>query len=163
LGWDGVAPSQILELGRRQLLAYDRVQWATDQAIEATGSLQTGFAAHCASGDHYHARRVILAHGVVDRLPSIPGLAERWGETVLHCPYCHGYEICGTNIGVLIASKAEAMDQVKALSQWGAVTAFHAATLSAAEMEELSAELKGIGALQEARPVAWQGRPNVSA
>jgi len=154
LGWDGVPPGQILEVGRRQLLAYDRVQWATDQVIEATGSLQTGFAVHCESGDHYHARRVILAHGVVDQLPDIPGLAERWGETVLHCPYCHGYEICGTNIGVLIASKAEAMDQVKALSQWGPVTAFHAATLSAAEMEELSAELKGIGVTLEESALA---------
>jgi len=154
LGWDGVAPVQILELGRRQLLAYDRVQWATDQAIDATGSLEMGFAVHCASGDRYHARRVILAHGVVDRLPSIPGLAERWGETVLHCPYCHGYEICGTNIGVLIASKAEAMDQVKALSQWGAVTAFHAGTLSRDDVRELSAELKGIGMTLEESALA---------
>ncbi|NWF32295.1 NAD(P)/FAD-dependent oxidoreductase [Stenotrophomonas sp. SAM-B] len=150
LGWDGVAPAHILEMGRQQLLAYDRVQWATDQAITATGSLETGFAIHCASGSCYQARRLILAHGVVDQLPDIPGLAERWGETVLHCPYCHGYEICGTNIGVLIASKAEAMDQVKALSQWGAITAFHAGALTTTDVEELSRDLKAIGAALEA-------------
>ncbi|WP_102787941.1 NAD(P)/FAD-dependent oxidoreductase [Stenotrophomonas bentonitica] len=154
LGWDGVAPAQILEVGRQQLLAYDRVQWLTDEVIEATGSVERGFAIHCASDWRYQARRLILAHGVVDQLPSIPGLAERWGETVLHCPYCHGYEICGTQIGVLIASKAEALAQVKALSQWGAVTAFHAGTLSKDDVRRLSGELEGIGVTLEESALA---------
>lgn len=150
LGWDGASPAEMLETSRRQLLAYERVQWATDEATDAAGSLEEGFRVDCASGDRYHAHRLILAHGVVDRLPDVPGLAERWGETVLHCPYCHGYEICGATIGVLIASRSEAMDQVRALSQWGQATAFHAGALSATDVDELSLQLRGIGATLEA-------------
>lgn len=154
LGWDGVSPAAMLETGRRQLLAYERVQWATDEATDAAGSLEAGFRVDCASGDYYHAQRLILAHGVEDRLPDVPGLAERWGKTVLHCPYCHGYEICGTAIGVLIASRSEAMDQVRTLSQWGQITAFHDGALSASEVEELSLQLRGIGATLEKEALA---------
>lgn len=153
LGWDGADPAQILEVGRQQLLAYERVQWSTDEVVDATGSLEMGFSIHCASGWRYHARRLVLAHGVVDQLPQVPGLAERWGDTVLHCPYCHGYEICGSQIGVLITSKVEAVDQVKALSQWGAITAFHAGMLTDIEIEELSGELSGIGVTLEESPL----------
>nr|EKU9961910.1 NAD(P)/FAD-dependent oxidoreductase [Stenotrophomonas maltophilia] len=78
LGWDGVSPAAMLETGRRQLLAYERVQWATDEATDAAGSLEAGFRVDCASGDYYYAQRLLLAHGVEDRLPDVPGLAERW-------------------------------------------------------------------------------------
>ena len=58
------------------------------------------------TGDSYEARRLILATGVVDDLPQVPGLAERWGKSVFHCPYCHGYELEGGRIGVLASQPA---------------------------------------------------------
>lgn len=163
LGWDGVAPARILEVSRQQLLTYERVQWSTDEVLEASGSLETGFLLHCASGKPYHTKRLILAHGVVDQLPDLPGLAERWGETVLHCPYCHGYEIRGTDIGVLVASRKEAVGHVKALSQWGNITAVHAGELSGAELEELSAELRTIGVtLEESALIGITGKATLN-
>lgn len=153
LGWDGTDPARLLETAREQLLAYDRVQWAADEATGATGSLDAGFNVDCASGARYQASRLVLAHGVVDRLPDIPGLAERWGRTVLHCPYCHGYEICGADLGLLVSSKADAMSQVKALSQWGTITAFHDGALGASDPKELSAQLKRVGATLAESPL----------
>ena len=153
LGQDGQAPEAIASQGRGQLMAYPTVTWVQDRVIQASGESQ-GFAIGTECNGTFHAKRLILATGVVDELPAIEGLESRWGKHVFHCPYCHGYEICGTNIGVLIASKAEAMDQVKALSQWGAVTAIHAGTLSRDDVRELSAELKGIGMTLEESALA---------
>lgn len=51
------------------------------------------------------ARRAILAYGVTDTLPDIPGLAQRWGQSVFHCPYCHGYELGGGPVGVLATGR----------------------------------------------------------
>jgi thioredoxin reductase (NADPH) len=62
------------------------------------------------------AKRIIIATGLTDELPNIPGLAERWGETVLHCPYCHGYEVRGQHIGV-VGSTAMSYHQAMLFSQ----------------------------------------------
>jgi thioredoxin reductase len=67
------------------------------------------------------ASRLVLASGVVDDLPEIEGLRERWGRSVFHCPYCHGYELNQGNIGVL-ANNAMAMHQAQLLPEWGQVT-----------------------------------------
>ena len=58
------------------------------------------------SGTNYQSKRIVLAMGVVDHLPEISGLAERWGKTVNSCPYCHGYELAGGTWGVLYAGEA---------------------------------------------------------
>ncbi|KZX20200.1 Alkyl hydroperoxide reductase subunit F [Rathayibacter tanaceti] len=65
-----------------------------------------GVTASLADGTVLRARRLLLATGLRDLLPSIPGLAERWGRDVLHCPYCHGFEVRGQRIGVLGSSFA---------------------------------------------------------
>jgi thioredoxin reductase len=76
------------------------------------------------SGPSLRARRLILATGVVDELPDLPGLAERWGVTVLHCPYCHGYEVADGRLGVLATSEAS-MHKALLLPDWSAdVTLF---------------------------------------
>jgi thioredoxin reductase len=74
-------------------------------------------------GGRIAARRVLLATGFEDQLPDIPGLAERWGKTVLHCPYCHGYEVGGGPVGVL-ARTAEAARFAAVVADWGNVTLF---------------------------------------
>jgi thioredoxin reductase (NADPH) len=71
------------------------------------------------SGDAFSARRLILAAGVVDRLPELPGLQERWGEGVVHCPYCHGYEVADRRLGILALSKL-ALHQAHMLPDWSA-------------------------------------------
>lgn len=153
LGWDGAAPAELLATARRQLLAYPGVQWLTDEAQHASGSEAAGFALACASGRCLHARRLVLAHGVVDHLPDIPGLAERWGGTVLHCPYCHGYEIRGSRLGLLVRPGEAVAEHARALSQWGDLTVFHAGPGLHDEDRSLRQQLATMDVALEASPL----------
>lgn len=99
-GWDGVPPAEILARFRADLAAYPTVTLREDRATGVSGGLD-GFAVTTRSPDLFHARRIILAHGVRDVLPDLPGLADAWGRTVLHCPYCHGYEVKDRPLAVL--------------------------------------------------------------
>lgn len=164
LGWDGAAPGELLETGRTQLLAYTRVHWFEDEAIAAAGSEGEGFAITCASGDVLRGRRLILAHGVTDHLPHVPGLAERWGSTVLHCPYCHGYEICGGELGFLVRDGEDALAHATALSQWGRVTVLHRGDGADAAWDGLEEALAGVGAtLERSALVAVSGGGGATA
>ena len=122
LGQDGRAPGAIVADARTQLMAYPTVEWLDSQAIGCEG--ETGnFLVDAQNGARYRSRRIVLAAGVVDTLPSIPGLAERWGKTVFHCPYCHGYELNQGRIGVL-ASSQMSMHHALMLPDWGRTTFF---------------------------------------
>jgi len=123
LGHDGQPPGQIAAQAREGLLAYPTVTWQEDEAVAAVATAD-GFRIDCASGEACPARRLILAHGVRDVLPDIEGIAERWGHSVFHCPYCHGYELAGGRIGVVACSREGAAHQALLLSDWGPVTLF---------------------------------------
>ncbi|MCB2407976.1 NAD(P)/FAD-dependent oxidoreductase [Hymenobacter lucidus] len=97
---DGETPAAIRERGRAQVLAYPTVTFVAEQAVAATRQ-PTGFAVTTAAGHTITARKLIFATGVRDLLPALPGFAECWGISVLHCPYCHGYEVHGQPLGVL--------------------------------------------------------------
>ncbi|MBB5674765.1 NAD(P)/FAD-dependent oxidoreductase [Xanthomonas arboricola] len=122
LSRDGASPAQIAETGRAQLLAYPSVQWADGQVIQLRGEAEA-FEVTLADGSTHTARRLVLAMGVVDRLPALAGLAERWGTQVFVCPYCHGYELGQGRIGVL-ATSAFAVHQAAMLPDWGATQLF---------------------------------------
>jgi len=119
---DGRDPAAIAADGRAQLLAYPDVTWRQDRAARAA---RTGarFEVSTESGDRFEGERLILAYGVVDELPPVPGLWERWGRTVLHCPYCHGYELNQGELGVL-ASGALSLHQALLIPEWGPTTFF---------------------------------------
>lgn len=74
-------------------------------------------------GQRLHAKRAILAMGITDQLPDIPGIQERWGRTVIHCPYCHGYELSDRALGVLATSEMS-FHQATMIPDWGATTLF---------------------------------------
>lgn len=74
-------------------------------------------------GQSVVGKRLLLAMGVVDVLPNIPGLSERWGKTIAACPYCHGYEGGGGSIGVL-GTGAMSVHQASLIADWGDVTLF---------------------------------------
>lgn len=135
LGQDGRAPDAIAAEGKRQLLAYPTVQWLDGEAAQAEPILG-GFRVRMQSGDEVRTRQIILATGVVDDLPEIPGLAERWGKHVFHCPYCHGYELGQGRIGVLAISPM-ALHQAMMLPDWGTVTLF---TNEAIELDDAQRE-----------------------
>ncbi|MBD8273364.1 NAD(P)/FAD-dependent oxidoreductase [Pseudomonas fluorescens] len=122
LGQNGQAPDAIAAEGRSQLMEYPSVTWVQGFVMVATAQ-PDGFSVRTECSGEFKARRLILATGVVDELPPIEGLAERWGKRVFHCPYCHGYELDQGRIGVL-ATSALAMHHALMLPDWGATTLF---------------------------------------
>lgn len=117
---DGAPPDEIAAEGRAQLMNYDTVDWLHAEVTRVERDEQ-GFRLTDARGNDHRARLLILANGIVDELPAIPGLAERWGKQVFHCPYCHGYELDQGRIGVL-ATSSLSMHQALMLPDWGSTT-----------------------------------------
>jgi thioredoxin reductase len=123
LGQDGKAPHAILAEASRQLLRYPTVTILKEHAQHARrdGDL---FVIGLAHGAEHSARRLILATGLADTLPDIPGMKERWGSTVLHCPYCHGYEVRDHALGI-IANHPMAAHQAALIPDWGPAIYFN--------------------------------------
>jgi len=117
LGQDGRPPDVIAATGRAEVLAYPTVTWRESLATEAV-AVPGGFAVRAGSDEH-RGKRLILATGVVDELPAVPGLAERWGKTVFSCPYCDGYEFDLGRLGVLATNPASA-HFASLVSEWAA-------------------------------------------
>ncbi|MEH3039168.1 MAG: NAD(P)/FAD-dependent oxidoreductase [Sphingomonas paucimobilis] len=122
LGQDGRAPAAIMREARCQLQRYPTVEIVSGEAVAAR-PIDGGFAVELAGGGEHRAKRLILATGVSDALPAIAGMAERWGETVLHCPYCHGYEVRDLPLGVIAAHPMSA-HQAILIPDWGPTTYF---------------------------------------
>ncbi|WP_433016046.1 NAD(P)/FAD-dependent oxidoreductase [Kribbella sp. CA-294648] len=98
---DGAPPSEIYAIGRAEVAGYGG-QFATGTVT----AIRRGevFTVELADGTTYRARRILVTSGLTDVLPEVAGLAERWGKDVLHCPYCHGWEVRDQAIGVLAIS-----------------------------------------------------------
>lgn len=153
LGWDGCAPGVLLQTARRQLVAYHGVRWIAEEAVSVAGSAKTQFEVAIASGAAVLAKRLILAHGVIDHLPELPGLQQRWGSTVLHCPYCHGYEVRNQRLGLLLATGQDAVGHARFLSEWGQITVFHRGDHGDGALDLLERELAHSGIALERSPL----------
>jgi thioredoxin reductase len=119
---DGHAPAEIAADAREQLMNYPSVEWmhgtADDARVASDGRLEFRV-----GSERISATRLILATGVRDELPPVPGLAERWGRSIFHCPYCHGYEMDAGPIGIIAASPL-ALHHALMLPDWGSPTLF---------------------------------------
>ena len=122
LGQDGQPPSAIMATAASQLARYKTVEQRNGLAMDAVAAEQR-FRISLDDGTEVTTGRIILATGVRDHLPELPGLEERWGVSVLHCPYCHGYELDQRPVGVL-ASSEMAMHHALLLPDWGPATLF---------------------------------------
>ena len=122
LGQDGVPPHEIVANARAQLARYPTVSFLDGEAIQALAQ-DGGFTVVMAGGEQVRGARLILATGMRDELPPLPGLQARWGQTVLHCPYCHGFEVAGEPLGVL-AAHPMSVHQAMLLPDWGPTTYF---------------------------------------
>jgi thioredoxin reductase len=131
LSRDGMAPARLLEAGRAEVSGY-----GGEIVADRVTRIGHGFAVHLAGGRTLRARRVLVATGLRDELPDVPGLRERWARDVLHCPYCHGYEVRDRPIGVLGTLHLGLL-----LPQWSPDVVFfpHLTELSADEREQLLA------------------------
>ncbi|MFD3694752.1 NAD(P)/FAD-dependent oxidoreductase [Streptomyces sp. NPDC058646] len=100
LGQDGQSPAALLARGRAEVTGYGGEVRAVT-AVAADRLPGGGFLVRCGDGSTVRARRLLVATGLVDELPGLPGIRERWGRDVLHCPYCHGWEVRDQPLAVL--------------------------------------------------------------
>lgn len=149
LGQDGVPPHEIVARAREQLARYPTVDFLDGEATHATPR-DGGFDIAMADGQRVRGARLILATGMRDELPPLPGLQARWGQTVLHCPYCHGYEVAGEPLGVL-AAHPMSTHQAMLLPDWGPTTYFTQGQFEPAPEE--AAHLAARGVRVERTPV----------
>ncbi|MGF7234237.1 MAG: NAD(P)/FAD-dependent oxidoreductase [Frankia sp.] len=112
---DGMPPAEFLAAARAEVAGYGvEILTGTVRAVDRT---QTGFTVVVEDGPMLLARRVLAATGLTDELPDLPGIHQRWGRDVLHCPYCHGYEVRGRPLGIL-AESPMAVHMALQLGQW---------------------------------------------
>lgn len=113
---DGEKPGAIAKLALEQVLAYPTVQFIEGKVTDARRN-GDHFIVNTESGDQYTASRLLFATGIADMMPGLPGFAACWGISVLHCPYCHGYEVKGKKLAVL-ANGEMAFEYTRLLYQW---------------------------------------------
>lgn len=113
---DGQPPAAISQAAKAQVLAYPTVQWLQGLAVAARGE-DGAFEVEVATGEVYKAKKLLFATGLRDVLPDMEGLEACWGKSVIHCPYCHGYEVKGVPTGIL-ANGEEVYDFARLISNW---------------------------------------------
>jgi thioredoxin reductase len=112
---DGIAPAELLHIGREQLQPYD-VEIRQGEVVDAE-RLGDRFQVTLGNGEQFIGRKLLLATGMKDTLPSIEGFAELWGDSVFHCPYCHGWEVRDQPLAIY--GKGEmAFEQAFMLTGW---------------------------------------------
>jgi thioredoxin reductase len=138
---DGSNPIAMLDTMRAQVAAYPTVSFMNVAATDAH-RVSDGFVISLANSETVSGAKLLLAYGISDVLPDLPGLAERWGQSVIHCPYCHGYEFSGKRLGVLNMSP-KSIHQASLIPEWGPTIFFlNAGTVDAAALSEL--EYRGV-------------------
>lgn len=115
LGLDSIQPQDLLTTGREQARQYG-VQFSTDP-VQSVTTTSDAVRARTTAGETLEARTLIVATGMTDLLPNIPGLSDCWGKTVLHCPYCHGWEVRDTALAVLMVTEM-GFHQAQLIRQW---------------------------------------------
>ncbi len=121
LSRDGMPPSELLAAGRAEITGYGVA--LVDGVVETivplpdTGPDDPAFVVRTSTGAELVARRLVVTTGVVDEIPDVPGVRERWGRDLLHCPYCHGWEVRDRPLGVL-GSIPGSVDHALLVRQW---------------------------------------------
>lgn len=142
LGNEGTQPAELLERGRAEASACGvQIVPGTVERVDETG---TGVEVTLQGREPVPARAVIVATGMTDELPEVPGLAERWGINVLHCPYCHGWEVADQRLGVLTTSPL-GLHQAQLVRQWSEEVTVFTAGLGPLDMAtELRLRARGL-------------------
>jgi thioredoxin reductase len=113
---DGELPGAIIAKAKEELTHYATIHWQND-LVTGAKKISTGFEVHTESGSTFTSRKLILATGIIDVLPPITGFRDCWGISILHCPYCHGYEVRNLETGIM-ANGADAFHYAQLISNW---------------------------------------------
>ncbi|MFF8972714.1 NAD(P)/FAD-dependent oxidoreductase [Streptomyces sp. NPDC014995] len=138
LSRDGMPPAEFLAVGRAEIARYG-VELVRDRAVDATKG--EDFAVRLAGGTPsgggrtVHARQLVVATGLRDELPPVEGLAARFGRDVVHCPYCHGWEVRDQAFGVLATSPLS-VHQALMVTQWSKDVTFFLHTVAEEELSD---------------------------
>lgn len=135
---DGYKPSEITTIAMQQLTQYQTLRFVKDKAVSASKASNV-FNITTQNTGNFKARKLIFATGLKDEMPNIEGFAECWGISVIHCPYCHGYEVKHKKTGI-IANGEAAFHYARLISNWTAdLTVFTngSSTLNAAQEAKL--------------------------
>jgi thioredoxin reductase len=138
LSRDGMSPAAFVRAGRAEVTGYG-VELIDDQAAE----IDAGFSVRLAGGRELQARRILVATGASDELPDISGVRERWGRDLLHCPYCHGWEVRDQPIGVL-GTQPGSVQHAQLVRQWSDDVVFFAHTYDLTSPERVQLDARGI-------------------
>jgi thioredoxin reductase len=153
LGHDGRPAPELYARGRDEIAAYPTVTIRDELATAVDGDASTGFVVTLASGDALLARRLILALGADYGLPDLPGLAERFGQSVFHCPFCHGWQHAGGELGVLDPSPMGVMRALLLTAWTDRVTLFTNGADPAMLDRSAREQAAGAGVVIDPRPV----------
>jgi thioredoxin reductase len=144
LSRDGLPPGDLLAVGRQEVESYGG-QLISGRVASVRQDQRRRFQVLLEDGICLGARRILVATGLRDELPSIPGVQDRWGRDLLHCPYCHGYEVRDQPLGVL-GGTPDSVQHAQLVRQWSSDVVFfpHTDTLTANQREQLVARAIGI-------------------
>jgi thioredoxin reductase len=138
LSRDGMPPAELLAVGRDEIARY-----GVERIDDVVRQIEPGFRIHLASGRVLGARRVLVSTGLGDDIPDIPGVRERWGRDLLHCPYCHGWEVRDEPIGVL-GSNPGSILHAQLVRQWSSDVVYFAHTQPPTPHETAELAARGI-------------------
>ena len=138
LSRDGMPPAELLAAGRAEVTGY-----GVDIIEGNVVGVDPGFAVRLANGDTVTGRRLLVTTGVRDELPAIPGVQERWGRDLLHCPYCHGWEVRDQPVGVL-GTNPGAILHAQLVRQWSDDVIYFAHTHKPSASEQSELDARGI-------------------
>jgi thioredoxin reductase len=138
LSRDGMPPAGFLSAGRREVTGYG-AELISDQVL----GIDPGFRVRLAGGRTFTARRILLATGAGDELPDIPGVRQRWGRDLLHCPYCHGWEVRDQPLGVL-GTQPGSVQHALLVRQWSDDVIFFVHTYHLTSAEEHPLRARGV-------------------
>lgn len=138
LSRDGMPPTELLAVGRAEVERY-----GVEVRAAQVASVAPGFEVSLQSGEVLCARRLLVATGAGDEVPDVPGVSERWGRDLLHCPYCHGWEVRDQPLG-LLASLPGSVQHALLLRQWSDDVVFFTHDYELADDERRQLAARGI-------------------
>ena len=150
LSRDGMPPSELLAVGRDEIAGYG-VEFVSDAVtgldLTAGGDPHSpvglSYRVHTAEGSDVEARRLLVTTGVTDDIPDLPGVRERWGRDLLHCPYCHGWEVRDEPLGVL-GTISGSVQHALLIRQWSADVTFFAHTHDLTDTDRRQLGARGV-------------------
>ena len=158
LGQDGRPPDAFYAASREELAAYPTVELRSGEVVGGAPD-EGGFVLELAGGTREATRRVLLATGMEYRLPALAGVSERWGRSVFHCPFCHGWEVRDRPLGVLDRGAA-GVQRALLLRVWSDDVTLLAGGPAELDGDDDAARLRAAGVAVDERPVAGLRGPD---